>query len=149
VFVFRSEAESAYAKSLNKLSGKLARVGKDAVGSVGAAWQAAAAQMEAEGEAHREAAAALADRVVRPLKATLEAQHRVRKSVESAVDKSGKGLAEWRMHEANAKKSSFACARDNERLQDALHDAHRLGRSGRTPAVSDKELGKVKFVIHF
>ncbi|CAB3361693.1 Hypothetical predicted protein [Cloeon dipterum] len=140
----RADAEAQYAKSLSKLSGKLSRNAKDAVGSVSSAWQHAAAQMEAEGEAHREAAAALAERVVRPLRATLEAQHRVRKSVESAVDKSGKVLAEWRMHEAKAKKGSFACARENERLQDALQEAQRLGRSARSPNVSDKEIGKLE-----
>ncbi|KAF4527056.1 hypothetical protein B566_EDAN001606 [Ephemera danica] len=100
--------------------------------------------MEAESEAHRDASAALAERVVRPLRVTVEAQHRARKSVETAVDKTGKGLAEWRVAEAKAKKHSFTCARENERLQDALQEAQRHGRTGKTGTLSEKEVTKLE-----
>lgn len=38
--------------------------------------------------------------------------------IENSVDKSAKSLQEWRNVAAKSKKQSFACARDNERLQD-------------------------------
>jgi hypothetical protein len=49
----RSEAETQYAKSLNKLSGKLLKASKDSVGTVHQAWQRVGAQMEAQSEIHR------------------------------------------------------------------------------------------------
>jgi len=49
----RSEAETQYAKSLSKLSGKLLKASKDSVGTVHQAWQRAGAQMEAQSEIHR------------------------------------------------------------------------------------------------
>ena len=49
----RSEAETQYAKSLSKLSGKLLKASKDSVGTVNQAWQRAGAQMEAQSEIHR------------------------------------------------------------------------------------------------
>jgi hypothetical protein len=50
---YRSEAETQYAKTLNKLSGKLLKASKDSVGTVNQAWQRAGAQMEAQSEIHR------------------------------------------------------------------------------------------------
>ena len=47
-----------------------------------------------------------------------EVQGRTRKSIENSVDKAGKSLQEWRAVAAKTKKQSFACARENERLQD-------------------------------
>jgi hypothetical protein len=52
-FCCRSEAETQYAKSLSKLSGKLMKASKDSVGTVHQAWQRAGAQMEAQSEIHR------------------------------------------------------------------------------------------------
>lgn len=47
-----------------------------------------------------------------------EAQGRSRKSIENSVDKASKSLQEWRGIATKSKKQSFACARENERLQD-------------------------------
>lgn len=47
-----------------------------------------------------------------------EAQGRSRKSIENSVDKACKALQEWRGIASKSKKHSFACARENERLQD-------------------------------
>lgn len=47
-----------------------------------------------------------------------EVQGRTRKSIENSVDKASKSLQEWRIVAAKTKKQSFACARENERLQD-------------------------------
>lgn len=49
----RSEAEQVYAKSLAKLSAKLLKASKEAVGSVGQAWQRIGTEMECQGEIHR------------------------------------------------------------------------------------------------
>lgn len=38
--------------------------------------------------------------------------------IENSVDKSSKSLQEWRNVATKSKKQSFACARENERLQD-------------------------------
>jgi hypothetical protein len=98
-------------------------------------------------------ATALSEEVVKPLRQLVEAQHRIRKSVEAAVDKTGKSLSEWRSAESKSKKQSFLCARENEKLQDAMLDV-RLGRASSTThlhlvgagqqlAAKDKESAKV------
>lgn len=98
-------------------------------------------------------ATALSEEVVKPLRQLVETQHRIRKSVEVAVDKTGKSLCEWRSAESKSKKQSFLCARENEKLQDAMLDV-RLGRASSTPhlhltgagqqqAGKDKENAKV------
>lgn len=38
------------------------------------------------------------------------------------MDKTARGLSDWRAAEAKSKKQSHQCARDNEKLQDALLD---------------------------
>ncbi|XP_063229853.1 nostrin isoform X1 [Bacillus rossius redtenbacheri] len=145
----RSEAETQYAKSLSKLSGKLLKASKDSVGTVNQAWQRAGTQMEAQSEIHRAFAAALSEEVVKPLRQLAESQHRIRKSVEAAVDKAGKGLAEWRAAETKSKKQSFASARENEKLQDGLLDArlgqlHQLHQLQLQRAGSDKDAAKLE-----
>lgn len=150
----RSEAETQYAKSLSKLSGKLLKASKDSVGTVNQAWQRAGTQMEAQSEVHRAFATALSEEVVKPLRQLVEAQHRIRKSVEAAVDKTGKSLSEWRSAESKSKKQSFMCARENEKLQDAMFDV-KLGRAsstthlhlsgtGQQQAGKDKESAKLE-----
>ncbi|KAJ9596738.1 hypothetical protein L9F63_012244 [Diploptera punctata] len=124
----RSEAETQYAKSLSKLSGKLLKASRDSVGSVTQAWQRAGAQMEAQSEVHRAFAAALSEEVVKPLRQLMESQHRIRKSVESAVDKTGKSLSEWRSAEGKSKKQSFMCA-PREREDAGRHVGCEVGTS--------------------
>jgi len=124
----RSEAELQYAKALTKLSAKLLKAvppapssgnrGGDAAASstVAAAWHSAAKDMDAAAELHRTFGHSLSDDVVKPLRALHEKQHRIRKSVEASVDKTGRALADWRQAEAKAKKTAFAAARDQERV---------------------------------
>lgn len=64
----------------------------------------------------------MTDDIVKPLKQLTESQHKQRKVAENAVDKTGRGLGDWRAAEAKSKKQSHQCARDNEKLQDALLD---------------------------
>ncbi|CAH0388627.1 unnamed protein product [Bemisia tabaci] len=124
----RSEAETQYAKTLSKLSAKLLKASKEAMGTVNQAWQCAGVEMETQSEIHRAFATALSEEVVKPLKLLVESQHRIRKSVETAVDKTGKSLSEWRAAEIKSKKQSFISARENEKLQDAMLDV-RLGNN--------------------
>lgn len=60
------------------------------MGSVAEAWQRLGAEMEVQSEAHRAFAVSLSEEVVKPLRQMIDAQHRVRKNVESVVDKTGK-----------------------------------------------------------
>ncbi|CAH1395573.1 unnamed protein product [Nezara viridula] len=93
-------------------------------------------------------ASSLSEEVVRPLKQLVESQHRIRKSVETTVDKSGKNLAEWRAAETKAKKSSFTCARENEKLRDSVSEQRtRLSSSSLhipTKVTPEKETAKME-----
>ncbi|XP_054271219.1 uncharacterized protein LOC128991946 [Macrosteles quadrilineatus] len=149
----RSEAELQYSKTLSKLSAKLLKLTKESSSSTNTAWQRAAVEMDTQSEIHRVFATALSEEVVKPLKQLLENQHRTRKAVETAVDKTGKSLAEWRSAECKAKKQSFASARENEKMQDAMLDVRIAGVQSPTAStlhlhstklVSDKENAKLE-----
>ncbi|XP_039280905.1 uncharacterized protein LOC111059427 isoform X2 [Nilaparvata lugens] len=151
----RSEAETQYAKTLSKLSAKLLKATKEAVGTVNQAWQKVAIEMETQSEAHRSLGNSLSEEVVKPLRQLIESQHRIRKSVETSVDKTGKSLAEWRSAESKSKKQSFQNARENEKMQDAMLEI-RLATPNNTKlststlhlhsqkVVSDKENAKME-----
>lgn len=49
----RSEAEIQYAKTLSKLSNKLLKVSKEAVGTVSQAWHKAGIELETTSEIHK------------------------------------------------------------------------------------------------
>ncbi|XP_045470377.1 uncharacterized protein LOC123677730 isoform X2 [Harmonia axyridis] len=126
----RAEAETAYAKSLSKLSVKLTRVCRDGVGTLNEGWKAVAYELEARAESHRILGAALLEESAKPLKSMSEGQQKSRKQAESAVDRAAKSLSDLRQGEAKYKKNSHICARENEKLQDAaLIDNSRLSRS--------------------
>lgn len=63
----------------------------------------------------------------------------------------GKTLAEWRQAESKSKKQSFLCARENEKLQDAMLDVRNnrntstlhLHHHNNHKNLSDKETAKV------
>ncbi|KAI4502843.1 hypothetical protein M0802_001887 [Mischocyttarus mexicanus] len=120
----RAELEATYAKGLSKLSGKLTKAcSKDQSGNsnggVNEAWRCVGEEMEAAAEAHRVWGIALGEQLAKPLRVGVaEAQGRSRKSIENSVDKALKSLQEWRNIASKTKKQSFACARENERLQD-------------------------------
>ncbi|XP_035739332.1 uncharacterized protein LOC118449177 [Vespa mandarinia] len=120
----RAELEATYAKGLSKLSSKLTKAcSKDQSGNsnggVNEAWRCVGEEMEAAAEAHRVWGIALGEQLAKPLRVGVaEAQGRSRKSIENSVDKALKSLQEWRNIASKTKKQSFACARENERLQD-------------------------------
>ncbi|XP_024873359.1 nostrin-like, partial [Temnothorax curvispinosus] len=121
---FRAELEATYAKGLSKLSSKLTKAcakdqGGNSNGGVNEAWRCVGEEMEAAAEAHRLWGIALSEQLAKPLRVGVaETQGRSRKSIENSVDKASKSLQEWRGVTAKSKKQSFACARENERLQD-------------------------------
>ncbi|XP_024888824.1 uncharacterized protein LOC112465493 [Temnothorax curvispinosus] len=120
----RAELEATYAKGLSKLSSKLTKAcakdqGGNSNGGVNEAWRCVGEEMEAAAEAHRLWGIALSEQLAKPLRVGVaETQGRSRKSIENSVDKASKSLQEWRGVTAKSKKQSFACARENERLQD-------------------------------
>ncbi|XP_071513677.1 uncharacterized protein Nost isoform X3 [Panulirus ornatus] len=136
----RAELEASYAKGLNKLSGKLLKASKESMGTVNHAWQMVGAELEQEGDMHKSIASAITDDVVRPLRQLIETQHKIRKGVESMVDKTTKNLHDWRAAESKAKKQCYSNCRENEKIQDMMLEA-RLGR-GKT--LSDKETMKME-----
>lgn len=120
LLISRSEAEIQYSKNLAKLSNKLTRACRDGVGGLNDAWRAVAIEMESRAEVHRLLGAAILEDSAKPLRTLTENQHRARKQAESVVDKSARNLSDWRTAEAKSKKHSHACARENEKLQDAM-----------------------------
>ncbi|KAF2902208.1 hypothetical protein ILUMI_03984 [Ignelater luminosus] len=149
----RSEAELQYAKSISKLSGKLARACREGgVSGLNDAWRSVAVELETRAEAHRHLGNSLAEDTARPLRTLTENQHKIRKQVETVVDKASKGLSDWRAAEAKSKKHSHACARDNEKLQDALLDVRlskttsliQLAHMHNQKVLSEKENAKLE-----
>uniref|UniRef100_A0A0K8SFS1 Nostrin n=1 Tax=Lygus hesperus TaxID=30085 RepID=A0A0K8SFS1_LYGHE len=144
----RSEAEAQYSKTLAKLSLKLTRATKDSQGTVCSCWHRIGQEMEVQSEVHKSLSSSLSEDVVKPLRQLIESQHRIRKSVETAVDKSSKNLTEWRTAETKAKKNSFACARENEKLRDSGNGEGNNGARTRlsTSSIhnSDKDSAKME-----
>ncbi|XP_037795203.1 nostrin-like isoform X1 [Penaeus monodon] len=136
----RAELEANYAKGLHKLSAKLLKASKESMGTVNQAWQMVGAELEQEGDLHKSIASAITDDVVRPLRQLIETQHKIRKGVESMVDKTTKNLHDWRAAESKSKKQCYGNCRENEKIQDMMLEA-RLGR-GKT--LSEKEALKVE-----
>ena len=78
-----------------------------------------------------------------------EAQGRSRKSIENSVDKAGKSLHEWRNIATKSKKQSFACARENERLQDlarlqSISQSQQSNNKSSTHHMTEKEASKLE-----
>lgn len=111
---------------------KMNKACRDIPGTLADGWRNVAAEMENRSEVHRLFSTSMADDLVKPLRAMLDSQHKTRKAIENAVDKSARVLAEWRTTEAKAKKSSHAAARENEKIQDAMLDV----RIQRSPSVA-------------
>lgn len=136
----RSELEASYAKGLAKLASKLLKTTGELQGphgTVTAGWAAVAMEMESEAELHKSLSVALSEELVKPLKISVESQHRVRKAVEAGVDKTGRVLAEWRSAQAKAKKHCYLSARDNEKMQDQVF-------INKPRALTDKETAKLE-----
>lgn len=101
----------------------------------------------------RSLAVSLAEDLVKPLKSAVESQYRVRKAVESGVDKTGRLLAEWRSAQAKAKKHCYLTARDNEKVQDQLYtttgqagggNGSGNNRQAQQRTLTEKELAKLE-----
>ena len=67
------------------------------------------------------------------------------------MDKTAKSLSEWRQAEAKSKKTSFMCARDNEKLQDAMVEGRQSARGSSLHLhhaihnkMSDKDVAKLE-----
>ncbi|GFX03404.1 nostrin [Trichonephila clavipes] len=118
----RSELEMTYAKNLSKLAAKINKATRLTLGTTQHAWQEVALQMENEADTHRCFSSSLEEDVVRPIKVLLECQHKQRKLLENSVDKVFKTLNDRRNEELKAKKISYACARENERMQEQALD---------------------------
>ena len=102
----RAQLEATYARGLSKLSSKLFKATKESTeppsgipNTVSNAWHFVAEDMEATADIHRHVASILDEELVKPLKVFADSQHKMRKSLESAVDKRVKTLNEWRSSE--------------------------------------------------
>ncbi|XP_044579488.1 uncharacterized protein LOC123261771 isoform X2 [Cotesia glomerata] len=151
----RAELEASYAKGLSKLSSKLTKAcskdqGGNSSGGVNEAWRNVGEEMEAAAEAHRAWGIALSEQLAKPLRVGVaEAQGRSRKAIESSVDKASKSLQEWRGVAAKSKKQSFACARENERLQDlariqSISQSQQNNNKTSSHHMTEKEVNKLE-----
>ncbi|XP_076753641.1 nostrin isoform X2 [Xylocopa sonorina] len=151
----RAELEATYAKGLSKLSNKLTKAcakdqGGNGAGGVNEAWRCVGEEMEAAAEAHRIWGITLGEQLAKPLRVGVaEAQGRSRKSIENSVDKAGKSLHEWRNIATKSKKQSFACARENERLQDlarlqSISQSQQSNNKSSSHHVTEKEASKLE-----
>ncbi|XP_076387475.1 nostrin isoform X3 [Megachile rotundata] len=151
----RAELEATYAKGLSKLSIKLTKAcakdqGGNSSGGVNEAWRCVGEEMEAAAEAHRIWGLTLGEQLAKPLRVGVaEAQGRSRKSIENSVDKAGKSLHEWRNVAMKSKKQSFACARENERLQDlarlqSISQSQQSNNKSSNHHMTEKEASKLE-----
>ncbi|XP_037511931.1 nostrin isoform X2 [Rhipicephalus sanguineus] len=113
----RSELEAGHAKSLAKLSQRLARAARDAIGTSAAAWQEVATQLEREAQLHRVLSRGLSEGVCGPLRASCEAQAGRRKNLEAAVERRARAVRERRALQDRTKRHAHQCARANEQAQ--------------------------------
>lgn len=136
----RTELEITYAKGLSKLAAKINKATKLTLGTTQHAWQEVALQMENEADTHKQFSTYIEDDVVKPLKILLECQHKQRKIIESTVDKISKTLNDKRNEELKAKKLSYACARENERMQEQALDC----KANKGKILTEKDIHKLE-----
>jgi len=156
----RVEVEQSYAKSLQKVSSRLAKLCKEASpdvakegsvksgssespcqATVGGCWNSMAEEMEAEAEIHRSVGNGIVDEIIKPIKSLVEAQSKAKKQIEQGVDKKAKALTDRRSDEAKAKKTSFTATKENEKMVDQLKEAQGRNRSA---SVTDKDIAKME-----
>ncbi|CAL1287991.1 unnamed protein product [Larinioides sclopetarius] len=85
----------------------------------------------------------LEDDVVKPIKVLLDCQHKQRKILENTVDKVYKSLNDRRNEELKAKKISYACARENERMQEQALDC----KLNKGKLLTEKDIHKVSICL--
>lgn len=136
----RSEAELVYAKALAKIGAKLSKVSSNCLGTLASSWLLVATEIEAESESHKQLSQALRDDLHKPMKNLADTQQKIRKPIESMVEKSLKTLTDRRNEDSKLKKSAFLCAKEAEKIGEQLS----TGRSatGRTK-VTEKDLSKL------
>ena len=143
----RSELEAAYAKGLRKLSTRLGKQTAEARGEVDAGWRAIERGMCEEAGVHKSLAQSLREDIVGPLRSLGEAQTKERRAAEAAVEKASKRLAEARGAASKAKRSLFALAKEEEKLEVQLEEDARRPfplKSEKQTTKAREKLGKVK-----
>lgn len=63
------------------MAAKLNKTCREIPGTLADAWRGVAGEMESRGDVHRQFSTAMLDEIVKPLKQTLENQHKTRKAV--------------------------------------------------------------------
>ncbi|OWA50086.1 putative Nostrin [Hypsibius exemplaris] len=140
----RSELEANYAKSLSKISSRLARVSKDAVGTLANAWIGVATEMEQEAELHRSVAEFVSQEVAQPLRVLNDTHSKSRKAIEAVVERAEKTLVDKRDQEFKAKRNSYSLAKDLEKLQEQIINV----KLGKVKSSGEKEVGKLQAKKH-
>lgn len=137
----RSELEAVHAKGLAKLSQRLARAAREAIGTSATAWQEVATQLEREAQLHRGVSRGLSEAVCGPLRASCEAQASRRKCLEAAVERRARAVRERRALQERTKRQAHQCARANEQAQGRVLEP----RSHRgTRLLTDRDLNKLE-----
>ncbi|GAV05503.1 hypothetical protein RvY_15625-2 [Ramazzottius varieornatus] len=140
----RSELEANYAKGLSKIATRLAKVSKDAVGTLANAWIGVATEMEMEAELHRSVADFVAAEVTQPLRVLNDTHSKSRKAIEAVVERAEKTLMDKRADEFKIKKNSYILWKDLEKLQEQIHGV----KLGKVKTSSEKEVGKLQAKKH-
>ncbi|XP_022239851.1 nostrin-like isoform X2 [Limulus polyphemus] len=136
----RCELEYHYAKNLGKLASKVAKASKEAFGTTAQTWLGVAVAMEHEAELHKYLSSGFQEDVVKPLKVSIESQHKTRKQVELMVDRTSKSLADFRNEEMKSQKLCFICTKENERMKDQKLES----RSSKGKIITDKDISKLE-----
>ncbi|XP_021368496.1 nostrin-like isoform X2 [Mizuhopecten yessoensis] len=134
----RAELEQTYAKGLAKLAAKLTKSSSNTIGTLANGWKAVSVTMEQEAELHKNLSTALQEEISKPIKHLMDSQHKARKPIEVAVDKSLKTLTDRRAEEYKAKRGTYAVAKDREKGEETLSEA-RAGKG----KFSEKEMSKL------
>lgn len=116
----RAELDREYARGLSKIANKLVKATQNSVGTLSDGWKAVAASIEVESDLHRNLSNSLLEDISKPLKLLVEAQHKLRRPIEAAVDKSLKSLTDKRSEEMKAKKNAYECAKSHEKAEESL-----------------------------
>ncbi|KAL4222907.1 hypothetical protein ACF0H5_018947 [Mactra antiquata] len=114
----RAELESTYSKGLSKLAARLVRVSQNNIGTITEGWKAVSTSMEVEADLHKNLGNSLLEDISKPMKQLVENQNKLRRPIESSVDKSLRTLTEKRAEEFKAKKTAYDCAKTHERAEE-------------------------------
>lgn len=151
----RADLEAAHAKGLAKLSQRLARVAREALGSVPThsmpglsttrsstvgAWQEVAAQLDQEAQLYRTLSQGLLESVCGPLRASWEVHSSRRRSLEAAVERHDRVVREHRALQERTKRTAHSSAR----LCEQAHDQVLEPASSKGKPVTERDLAKLE-----